>query len=55
MDVSQVDWLWRLVEVISVMVMPMATCYFGYRRGWADAKEQSFRKSRAHHKNKLWY
>ena len=58
MDVSTVDGFGRLfglIEIIFVMVVPFVTWYLGYRMGWKEAKEQSFRKTRAYHQNKLWY
>ena len=53
-----VEWLGRfiyLIEAIFVVFMPCLAWYFGYRMGWRDAKEQTFKMTRAHHQNRLRY
>ncbi len=47
--------IFETIEIIFVVFMPCITLAIGYRLGWKDAKEPSFRMTRTHHHNKLKY
>lgn len=58
MDVSNVEVLegiLKLVELALMFIAPVMMCGIGYKLGWKDAKEQSFRMTRSKHRNKLRY
>lgn len=44
-----------LIEAVFLLIMPLVGVWIGYKIGWRDAKEQSFKMTRAHHHCKIRY